>query len=289
MPRNKAVGAFLNAFRQMVERLKKGNITAFSAQAAFFIFISLVPFAMLLISLLSRLPISVESLNGGELAFISPQIADFIKKVISDSSQTYSGAIISVTTVVTLWSASKGTVAIVRGLDTVYGVTVKRNYIKLRLISLLYTFALVIILILTFALTVFGNSILEMISAAFPSTVGIAGVVGFLRWVVTLLLLVLFFMLIYTVVPERKTKFMNELPGAVVSSLGWVGFSALFSFYIDNFANYVNIYGSLATIVILLLWLYFCMIILFFGAELNDMLREVGAIGKIKARIRNKK
>lgn len=289
MPRNKAVGALLNAFRQMVERLKKGNITAYSAQAAFFIFISLVPFAMLLISLLSRLPISVESLNGGELAFISPQIADFIKKVISDSSQTYSGAIISVTTVVTLWSASKGTVAIVRGLDTVYGVTVKRNYIKLRLISLLYTFALVIILILTFALTVFGNSILEMISAAFPSTVGIAGVVGFLRWVVTLLLLVLFFMLIYTVVPERKTKFMNELPGAVVSSLGWVGFSALFSFYIDNFANYVNIYGSLATIVILLLWLYFCMIILFFGAELNDMLREVGAIGKIKARIRNKK
>ncbi len=289
MPRNKAVGALLDAFRQMVERLKKGNITAYSAQAAFFIFISLVPFAMLLISLLSRLPISVESLNGGELAFISPQIADFIKKVISDSSQTYSGAIISVTTVVTLWSASKGTVAIVRGLDTVYGVTVKRNYIKLRLISLLYTFALVIILILTFALTVFGNSILEMISAAFPSTVGIAGVVGFLRWVVTLLLLVLFFMLIYTVVPERKTKFMNELPGAVVSSLGWVGFSALFSFYIDNFANYVNIYGSLATIVILLLWLYFCMIILFFGAELNDMLREVGAIGKIKARIRNKK
>lgn len=289
MPRNKAAGALLNAFRQMVERLKKGNITAYSAQAAFFIFISLVPFAMLLISLLSRLPISVESLNGGELAFISPQIADFIKKVISDSSQTYSGAIISVTTVVTLWSASKGTVAIVRGLDTVYGVTVKRNYIKLRLISLLYTFALVIILILTFALTVFGNSILEMISAAFPSTVGIAGVVGFLRWVVTLLLLVLFFMLIYTVVPERKTKFMNELPGAVVSSLGWVGFSALFSFYIDNFANYVNIYGSLATIVILLLWLYFCMIILFFGAELNDMLREVGAIGKIKARIRNKK
>lgn len=288
MPRNKAVGALLNAFRQMVERLKKGNITAYSAQAAFFIFISLVPFAMLLISLLSRLPISIESLNGGELAFISPQIADFIKKVISDSSQTYSGAIISVTTVVTLWSASKGTVAIVRGLDTIYGVTVKRNYIKLRLISLLYTFALVIILILTFALTVFGNSILEMISAAFPSTVGIAGVVGFLRWVVTLLLLVLFFMLIYTVVPERKTKFMNELPGAVVSSLGWVGFSALFSFYIDNFANYVNIYGSLATIVILLLWLYFCMIILFFGAELNDMLREVGAIGKIKARIRNK-
>lgn len=286
MQGKKSTGLLTGVVPRMIERLRKGNVTAYSAQAAFFIFISFVPFAMLLINLLSRLPISVENLEGEELSFISPQIADFIKKVISDSSQTYSGAVISVTTVITLWAASKGTVAIVKGLDTIYGVTEKRSYIKLRLVSLLYTVALVVIFILTLVLAVFGNSILEMISAAIPSTIGIAGVVGFLRWIVMLLLLVLFFMLIYTVVPERKTKFMNELPGAIVSSLGWVGFSALFSFYIDNFADYVNIYGSLATIVILLLWLYFCMIILFFGAELNDMLRELDAIGAIKEKIK---
>lgn len=287
MSEKKASGPFIKVVRQMIGRLKKGNVTAYSAQAAFFIFISFVPFAMLLINLLSQLPVSVENFDGGELSFISPQIVDFIKKVISDSSQTYSGALISVTTVITLWAASKGTVAIVRGLDTIYGVTEKRTYIKLRLVSLLYTFALVVIFILTLVLAVFGNSILEMISAAIPSTIGIAGVVSFLRWIVMLLLLVLFFMLIYTVVPERKTKFMNELPGAIVSSLGWVGFSALFSFYIDNFADYVNIYGSLAIIVILLLWLYFCMIILFFGAELNDMLRELNATDRIKAKIKS--
>ena len=289
MQKNKVLKALINDSKRMIERFENGNITAYSAQAAFFIFISFVPFAMLLINLLSQLPISVEQLNGGEFSFISPQIADFIEKVISDASRTYSGAVISVTTIVTLWSASKGTVAIVRGLYTVYGVTEKRGYIKLRLVSLLYTFALIVIFILTLVLAVFGNSILEMIAAAFPSTIGITEIVGFLRWFVTLLLLVLFFMLIYMVVPERKTKFRNELPGAVISALGWIVFSVLFSFYIDNIADYVSIYGSLATIVILLVWIYFCMLILFFGAEFNDMLGETDTLKLIKARIQRKK
>ena len=82
-------------------------------------------------------------------------------------------------------------------------------------------------------------------------------------------MLVLFFEMVYIAVPDRKSGIIEELPGALISAVGWIGFSYLYSFYIDNFSNYANIYGSLTAVVLMMLWLYFCMYIMLFGAEVN--------------------
>jgi membrane protein len=76
----------------------------------------------------------------------------------------------------------------------------------------------------------------------------------------------------YKSLPSRKIKFIDQIPGAVITSAGWVSFSILFSFFVDNFSNYANIYGSLTAIIVLMLWMYICMYIMFIGAELNCIL-----------------
>jgi membrane protein len=76
----------------------------------------------------------------------------------------------------------------------------------------------------------------------------------------------------YIFIPNRKTKLYKEFPGALVSAAGWMGFSYLYSFYIDNMGNYSNMYGSLTAIVLFMLWFYFCMYILFIGGEVNVVL-----------------
>jgi len=82
----------------------------------------------------------------------------------------------------------------------------------------------------------------------------------------------LFFSIIYKTLPNGKMKFVDQIPGAVITSAGWVSFSILFSFFVDNFSNYANVYGSLSAIIILMLWLYICMYIMFIGAEINCIL-----------------
>jgi membrane protein len=84
-----------------------------------------------------------------------------------------------------------------------------------------------------------------------------------------LFILTLCFAMLYTYVPEKKQQFLKQVPGAIFSTLGWIGFSFAFSIYFSNFSNYSVMYGSLTAIVLLMLWLYSCISILFFGAEIN--------------------
>lgn len=266
---------FAHVVKRIVNRFHNDNLTAYSAQSAFFLFISFFPFLMLILNLMQYLPFSFDSLNQSENEFLSSKLVAIISSVITDATHSSQGAFISITTVAALWAASKGVVAVVRGLDSVFGTTEKRGYVKVRLLSLFYTLVFIATLIITLILIVFGNSILNAIAEYSPLMTDFTQLLRVLRWVFTLCALTLFFLIVYTIVPERKTKFKSELPGAVLSAAGWIGFSYLFSFYIDNIANYSNIYGSLTAVVILMLWVYACMLILFFGAEFNNFLSSV--------------
>ena len=87
--------------------------------------------------------------------------------------------------------------------------------------------------------------------------------------------LVLVFCLFYTVLPIRRLRFAQNVPGAVLAALGWMVYSVLFSYYVENFSNYANIYGSLTAVVITMLWMYFCMNLIFYGGLFNYILAEV--------------
>lgn len=133
---------------------------------------------------------------------------------------------------------------------------------------LIFIAATVVVLVLL----VFGQAILDRLLVNLPALNGLDGVWFSMRWAVGFCILILLFLFFYTALPIQKGKPFSKLPGAVFSAAGWVGFSALYSFYVNNFADYSRLYGSLTTIVLLILWLYICMYILFLGEELNVML-----------------
>ncbi len=282
--------------KRLSKRFETDNLTAYAAQAAFFIFISVFPFLMLFLNLLKYIPMfSNENIENWSLDFLTPQIGELLKDIIKEAGEHGSGALISITTVAALWACSKGVLGIIYGLNSIYKTTEKRGYIRLRLVAVFYTIGLIAALIIVLILMVFGNKILDLILLQLPVLSSLADAVRIIRWLVTFGFLILFFMFLYTIIPERKTKLKNELPGAVISAAGWIIFSVLYSFYIDNFGNQSSVYGSLTAIILFLLWMYFCMIILFFGAEINDIIRVHNFYDilkrkrRIKATIRDKK
>ena len=238
---------------------------------------------MLFLNLIKYIPVfSTENIENLSLPFLSPQIESVIKGIITEANSYSSGALISITTIAILWACSKGVLGIIYGLNSIYKTTEKRSFIHLRLVAVFYTIGLIVALVIVLILMVFGNRILDLAVQSISLPISLTNAVRVIRWLVTFGFLILFFMFLYTVIPERKTKFKNELPGAVISAVGWIGFSVLYSFYIDNFGNQSKVYGSLTAIILFLLWMYICMIILFVGAEVNDIIQEHNFIVLIK-------
>lgn len=258
----------VNFFRKS----REDHVAAYAGQATLFILISFFPFLMFLLTLIRYLPITESNIMIIIDYMFPNNISPMFIRVIAEAYDKGSATIMSITAVTALWSASRGFIALARGLNCVYGIKETRGYLKTRIASALYTLVFALILVITLVFLVFGNRLYVWLGDVFPIIKDTALIIISLRAVVGLAILVIFFIILFLAIPNRKSKLMDELPGAIVAAGGWMGFSYLYSFYIDNMANMSNTYGSLAAIIFLVLWLYFCMYILFIGGEINDVL-----------------
>ncbi len=262
----------IQLIRAFTTKLRDDSISAFASQAAFFTILAIFPFLMFLLTLLNYLPFSIDDLGLLANSIIPESITTLLQTILNELIQKSSGTLLSVSVIAALWSASNGIVALSKGLNAVYHHKETRNYFILRGISAFYTLVFAILLILMLVLLVFGNQLYEFIMIQLPIFRNLAMMVLNLRSLFTMAILTLFFLMVYLVLPNRKSSFFRELPGAIIAAGGWLLFSYLFSYYIDNMGNYSYTYGSLAAIAISMLWLYFCMFILFIGAEINMIL-----------------
>lgn len=277
------IKATYKLIRLFSRKIDDDHIQAYSAQAAFFIIISFFPFIMLLFSIVKFFPLTESSMLLLFSQVFPSGVNSMVVPIITQIyDTTASGTVISLTAITTLWSAGKGFLAIMKGLNTIYDIKETRSYLFLRATSALYTLIFAIMVIITMILFVFGNRLFLWIEKRLPRLADMALVIISLRTIVGLITLVIFFLLIYIVIPNRKTKIMQEIPGALLSAAGWMGFSYAFSFYIDNFSNFSATYGSLTAIVLFMLWMYFLMYILFLGAECNRLLENKLFIRKVK-------
>lgn len=256
-------------------KMRDDFVSSFAAQGAFFIIISAFPFAMFLLTMIQYLPMTESDLLNIVNTYIPDTFNSYIIMILTEVYLNGSGTIISVTAITALWSASRGVLTLIRGMNNIYGIKETRNYFRLRFLAVFYTFVFTIMLICTMFFLVFGNSLLLWIQNRFPDLMDLAFTIISIRTIVLLLVLVIFFEALYLFIPNRKSSFFRELPGALVASAGWMIFSYGYSYYIDHLKDFSSTYGSLTAIVLLMLWLYFCMYILFFGGELNYYLRTI--------------
>ncbi len=255
-----------------VKKINSDGISALSAHAAFFVLISFFPFVMFLLTLLSYIPFFTKTLPAINLDLLPGAMSSFLLQAFTELSERANGTILSVTVILTIWSASRGILSVMRGLNSIHNIRETRNYFVTRIMATGYTILFAVLLLVMMLIFVFGNQLTFRLIECFPVLEDFALVIISLRTAVGISVLVCFFLVIFTFLPNRKTKLLHELPGALLTAAGWVGFSFLFSYYVDNFSNYTAIYGSLTAIVLCMLWLYACMYILFIGAEINAIL-----------------
>ena len=173
-----------------------------------------------------------------------------------------------------VWACGRGVLAITNGLNSVNGLKETRNYLFRRIRSGFYVVILVLSIVLALVLFVFGNAVHDVLIDRLTFLRKISGMLIWLRTAGTVIALSLLMAAMYTFLPNQRRKFRSQLPGAAVTALSWSLFSYAFSIYLELRSDAVSIYGSLTTVVMLMLWLYFCMWLIFFGAMLNVVIEE---------------
>ena len=269
-PKGGLIGRAVDAVLEMKEK----QIPLHAAYAGYFMILSVFPALLVLLSVLRYTGIEVENLVDLVGDFLPKALLNMVEGIIYSIYQNTTGTVLGLSALTSLWSASRGIYGLLRGLNAVYDVWEDRGYVYTRLISLVYTFLFGIVLILTLFLHVFGNTILGSLTMVDnPVVIFLMDLVD-LRFFFLLILQSLIFTLMFMMLPNERNRFWDSLPGGVLSSLGWLLFSDIFSICVENFNSYANVYGSVYAVALGMLWLYCCLSILFYGGALNHYLAK---------------
>ncbi len=245
------------------------RVPLYAANASFYIILSVFPAVMLVVGLLPYIGFSQEDLLAAMSGVVPTVLEPLIARILMDMSENSSRALISMTAILAIWSSSRGIYCIQIGLNSIYGVKESRNYFYRRAISMLYTILLIAGLMLTLVMQGFGREIADFLRTKdVPIFHFIVRILDF-RELIILLLLTCLFAGIFCALPNQKQNFFRVLPGAALSSLGWLIFTFGFSIYARFSGSYSILYGSLSIIAIGMLWLYICICILFYGCVFN--------------------
>ena len=266
----------IKILRTILSYIRKMYIPIYASHASFFITLSAFPMLLLLVSILRYTGISVDSLMESLKGVIPAALLPFVKKQIYNAYQSTSGTLLSLSALVALWSSSRGIYGLRNGLNSVYAVVENRSWFYTRGISVLYTFAFLLVLLLTLAVHIFGATLLQVV----PANRNILGRVLNLRFFLLLILQTAVFTFMYMKLPNKSNKLTDSFPGGVFSAIGWLVLSDLYSRYVENFTKYANIYGSVYALALSMLWLYCCVSILFYGGALNVYLTKKDALPK---------
>ncbi len=246
------------------------NISDFAASAAFFLFLSLIPIMVLVISVLPYTFLTEEMLMGMVLRAVPAVTDSFVESIINE---IYAGSygVVTVSIVITLWSAGKAMQSMIRGLNGINDIEENRSYFVLRALACLYTIALLIAMFVMMGMLMFGRIIVNFVLRHLPQLEEFRGRILLFRYPVSITLLIILFTLIYCLVPSKKQRFSKQLPGAVFAGLVWSAASWVFSAYL-NIYNGFSTYGSMATIIIIMFYMYMMMYIILMGAYINQWL-----------------
>ena len=257
---------------RLVKYLSGKHIGIYAAGAGYFIVLSVFPLLVLILALLRYTGLQVETLTDLVSGFLPEALIPSAKRLIVSTYRNTSGAVISLSALTGLWSASRGVYGLLTGLNAIYGVKENRGYLYTRGISVFYTFLFLLMLLATLVLNVFGTTLLQWLPLENITLVQFLWEIVDWRFILMLLLQTGLFTAMFMALPNRKTTFRQSLPGALLASVGWLVFSDLYSVYMENFSGYANLFGSVYAVALSMLWLYFCISIVFYGGALNQYL-----------------
>ncbi len=249
-------------------RLEQDHVGAFAAQAAYFLIMSFIPFVLVLMTLVRYTPLTYNVVRDAIIGVVPQNIQGTVLGIVADVYNR-SAAVLPLAGLMALWSAGKGMQSLMNGLNTIYHVKETRNWLINRIYSVVYTLLFVVALIVSLILLVLGNVIQTVISRYIPILGRIIARILNARTFLVFVVLFLVFLVLFKFIPNRKATLKSQVPGAFITAVAWSLFSYFFSIYFNYFPNFGNMYGSLTAIIMVMLWLYVCMNLVLYGAEIN--------------------
>ena len=257
----------LDKIKNFLDGIEKAHISVFAASGAFYFFMSLAPLVTLLLSILPYTPLTEKMLNDFFLIYTPPAFQELVSGIVN---QVYNSSILtlSVSIIIYLWSAGQLMSSITRGISEIYDGFFDYNYFKLRFRGIIFTFVFFIFLFLNIIIIMLGEKILMVIENYLHGISGHFKVLVSLRGVLFTVFLAFFIAVLFRFTPKTKIKILYHVPGAVLSAILWVLFSKIYTFILEKFATF-SIFGSLAIILITLVWFFYLIYILLFCAYIN--------------------
>lgn len=294
--------AFVEKFKMLINYIFKfgGMLTdsytaACAAQAAFFLLLSVMPMISLVLAFTTYLPFTQQDLFEFIMQVTSRSFEEPVRIVLTEWYNSSGTAVISVSAITMLWSASKGIYALMDGFNSMYKLRDKYPPMKLRAVSVVYTFVMIIVFAIVMSVYVFVSHYYKIyIHANFDVSTLMGKFILFARFAFGWILFYAFILMMYVLLPggfgfpkddEEKVQFRkrvkSQAAGAAFCSVAWLLISRIFLIYVKVFPNFSVMYGSLAGIVLAMIWLYFCMYFLFIGAVINYLLSK-GYLAEVK-------
>ena len=266
----------IHTIRYYAKQFVSYHISTYAASASFFIVTAIFPLLMLILSIISMTRLSTEDFMDMIAVLLPESFEPLLNQVASNLITSSATALsLSLSLLVTLWTAGKSMLGLLDGLNAIVDVNDTRNFILKRVICIGYMLLLILAVLVNLGLRVFGHRILSLLEESLPYVANLFSSVMDRRGLTLFLIFTMIFVLIFTVFPSKKLKFYMQLPGAVFTSLAWMGFSSLFSIYVNRIGRFSILYGGLTMMILAMLWLYFCMYIVFIGAVINKLYPEL--------------
>ena len=271
---NHDLASWSGYFKYLVAHIKSVDLSGLAAQLAYFFLLSLFPLLIFMVTLLPYLNLDEAQVYRFLENYAPGEVYTLIEGTLSDVLQNRNGGLLSFGIIATIWSASNGMNAIVKSLNRSYGIEETRPFYIVRGLSVIFTILMILLFAVALVLPVFGRQIGSMLFSFFGFEEGFITIWNNIRWTISPLIIFFVLSALYWLVPNAKLTLKSVLPGAMFSTIGWILTSLAFSFYVSNFANYSNTYGSIGGIIVLMLWLYFTGNILLIGGQVNAVMHE---------------
>lgn len=257
-----------------IKKIGDDDIFALGAQLAYYMVLSFIPFLMFLMTLVGFSHLNSDAVLNLLSNVMPTEAFNLIQSTVIEIVDREQTGLLWISIALAIWVSSSGFKAVIKGLNKAYGVKETRYYIKLKLISMIYTILLALIVIATLFLFVFGDVIGDFFMKVLEHPEFIYYIWNMLRYVVVILIMILFFMFLYNATPCVRLGWLEVIPGAVITTLGWISISYIFAYYVNNFSNYSRLYGSLGAVFMFMTWMFITSMILILGGEINAVLAE---------------
>lgn len=269
----KSTKAFIFAKKIYSEAIRL-NIASFAASTSFFLFLSLFPMIILLCSIIPFTPLNSHYILTVAGKLLPDSMLPLLSSIVAQGMRTTAGTF-TFTIIIAIWSAGTGTSELVKAITTINESQNQIKFLRHRLFSSLYTIIMIFVLIASLLLLVFGRRILIYLLAIIDSAEMYGKIERILhvQYIFAFGVLLLLFLLLYAKSTVNKSSFRKCIPGAFVCALAWSLFTYIFALFLHIY-NPFTTYGSLATTIITMLWMYICMYFVMIGAIINKQAQK---------------